>query len=364
MSLTPTKYNATPLPNGVVEYNGPGFDNHINWLGWTFIGAMTAGGAYEGYRSNLALRWSGWERKPERQPLGNAALGALAGLTTSALLTLIVGGSAPPVTSDNAAKWLDKFDDRMLLIPTDTLHPGLPVYSLRAISQKGEASFDMRSINDARFYLSIFPNSPYRDQLLDGFTSRLSHDSLLAFAAIVRGLPSEQRAIERYIGDIREFDEAIDAALHLPYNQPAIEQRAGRLVGNLSDLKRFMAVFPASSSSTSIALRIRDNVKRSEIPDFLHLFPSIDDQQSQSLKLRYIRSSTTTMETIEALRRYPEFRDEADHQASHLAHSIDDYRAYLSTFPDGAAASSISRRLKEELRLSEPFDTDDNESYE
>jgi hypothetical protein len=133
MSLVPRSGGVAALPNGVTEYRNPTFDNRINLFGWTFIGATTAAGAYEGYRSNIALRWTGWERRSETKPIANAALGAAAGLASSLLLTWIMGGDAPPVTPDYAAKWIDGIDDRMVLTDLDTLHPGIPLGSIRVI---------------------------------------------------------------------------------------------------------------------------------------------------------------------------------------------------------------------------------------
>jgi hypothetical protein len=132
-TLIPRKSGASPLPNGITEYRDPSFESRISWVGWAFIGATTAGGAYQGYRSNLALRWGGWEQKPALNPIGNAALGAMAGLASSLLTTWIFGRSAPPVTSDNAEYWLDCLDDRMMVTQLDTLHPGIPIHTLLAV---------------------------------------------------------------------------------------------------------------------------------------------------------------------------------------------------------------------------------------
>ena len=140
MSLVPRTTNVVPLSNGVIEYRNPSFDNRISATGWACIAAMTAGGAYEGYRSNLKLRWTGWERKPEIQTAGNTALGAMAGLASGLLITWIVGGEAPTVTTDNAAVWLEKLDDRMILVPATMEYPGLPLKSIQAMARKTETS--------------------------------------------------------------------------------------------------------------------------------------------------------------------------------------------------------------------------------
>ncbi len=140
MSLVPRKTSAVPLPNGVIEYRNPSFDNRISATGWACIAAMTAGGAYQGYHSNLKLRWTGWERKPEIQIAGNTALGAVAGLASGLLITWIVGGEAPTVTTDNAALWLEKLDDRMMLVPSSTEYPGLPLKSIQGVARARDAS--------------------------------------------------------------------------------------------------------------------------------------------------------------------------------------------------------------------------------
>lgn len=140
MSLVPRTTSVVPLSNGVIEYRNPSFDSRISATGWACIAAMTAGGAYEGYRSNLKLRWTGWERRAEVQTAGNTALGAVAGLASGLLITWIAGGEAPAVTTDNAAVWLEKLDDRMILVPTNMEYPGLPLKSIQAMARKTEAS--------------------------------------------------------------------------------------------------------------------------------------------------------------------------------------------------------------------------------
>lgn len=132
-SLIPRRTSAAPLPNGVTEYRNPSFDNRISWLGWTFIGGITAAGAYQGHRSDLALRWTGWEQPQQVKPFGNAAIGAASGLVAGLLLTWITGKDPEPVTSDNAEEWLDKVDSRMRIIELDTLHPGIPLGVIRAM---------------------------------------------------------------------------------------------------------------------------------------------------------------------------------------------------------------------------------------
>lgn len=149
-SLVPRGSAAIPLQNGVIEYMNPSFDTRINWLGWACISAMTAAGAYQGYKSDLALRWTGWERHSEALPAGNAALGALAGLASSLALTWIVGGDAPQVTTDNAAEWLEKFDDRMEMVPAGVSYPGLPLRKIRATARTAGDALDIHAPDGER----------------------------------------------------------------------------------------------------------------------------------------------------------------------------------------------------------------------
>ncbi len=347
MSLVPQKSAMVPHPNSITEYTTPTFDNKITWLGWGVIGAMAAGGAYQGYTSNLSLPWTGWERRSEINPAGNIALGAVAGLASGLLITSIVGGNAPIVTSDNAATWLEKLDDRMILIPTDASHPGLPLTSIRAIARNADASFMPGSLGEVRFFLATFPSSPHRDRILGTFIRTVHRELLIQVAEIAQGLPAEQQAMERYIAETPTFEEAIAMAGRFSAYRPTLEQRAATFVWDLNDLQRYRLTFPGSIHTDTIAVRVSDRLKRDEIPEFLAMFPMI--RNLPDLKLRYITSSPTTIEAIRAMRRYPELEAVAERQAAQLAESPEDYRAYLIAFPDGPAAKELRARMHAEL---------------
>lgn len=344
MSLVPHNDGSIPLANGITEYRNPTFENRVALPGWIFIGGVTAGGAWKGYTSNIALQWTGWERRSEVQPIGNAMLGALSGMATSLLVTLIVGGETPSVTSDNAGKWLDRLNDRMILIAPDTLHPGQTLASIRAIASNADAGFVIHTLDDARLFVGAFRDSPYRDQILATAISVFGRDSLLAFARLAQGLPAERLATERYIAGIASFTEALALASQLAGDRPIIERRAAALILTFTDLRQFMQLFPESALAEAVAVRLCDRLKRDEIPEFVALFPSLKNQHE--LKLRYLGSCRTTTEAIEVLHRYPELELDAERRAASLAHSEEEYRAYLAAFPEGASAQDIQHRLR------------------
>lgn len=359
MSLVSHTGGAAPLANGITEYSSPTFDNRIAPPGWLCIGGATAFGAWKGFTSNLALRWTGWERRSEVQPIGNGLLGALSGAASGLLITLVTGGGTPRVTSDNAAEWLDKLDDRMVLVPPDSLHPGLPLVSIRGIARNADAAYVIHTMEDARLFLEVFHDSPHRDRVLLAGIAELRRDSLPAFARLARSLPAERLAMERYISEATALEETIRLAGRLPEYRATAERRAAELVLTFTDLRRFMQAFPESALTENLALRVSERLQRDEIPEFIRLFPLLMNQHE--LKVRYLNSFSTITETIDAGHRYPEFRPEAERRAAALAHSVPDYRTYLEAFPEGAAAPEIRQRLRLALRAMEPTDdADDN----
>lgn len=349
-SLAPKMSGVSGDSNGVTEYWHPTFENHTTWFGWTFVGATAAAGAWKGYTSNLALRWQGWERRSEVQPIGNATLGALAGMASGLLLTLITGGGSEIVTTDNAERWLDKLDGRLMLIPTGS-HPGMELTSIRAIAQDADATYTIRTMADVRLFLAVFSGSPFRDRVLTAAATSLRHDSLLEFAELAHGFPAEREAIERYLAEATSLSEAIALTPRFVTHRPTIEQRSADLVTTFAGLRQFQQVFPESRLTDGIAQRLRDRLQRDEIPEFIRMFPLLEDQRA--LKLRYLRSFGTTVEVIDAARLYPELRSEADHIAAELAHSIDEFRAYLTAYPEGTSAGEIRQRLRRALHASE-----------
>ncbi len=350
-TLVPKSTAAYPRQNGITEYHTPTFTRKIAWPGWLFIGGATAAGTWAGYKSGIALRWTGWDRRSEIQPAGNAVLGALTGLASSALLTLIVGGDAPTVNADNAELWLDKQDDRLLLLPVDSLHPGLPMYSVFGIARAADASYTIGSMYDARLYLVMFPDSPHRDRVLAEGLPHLQRDSLPALAQLARGLPVERMAVERYVAGISSIEEATNALARFPEYPDIIERRTAGLVNSVSLLRQYARLFPTGANLNSVAARIGDRLHREEIPGFLAAFPGADNQLE--LQRRYLLSGTTVSDAIESAHRFPDIRAEADRRASELAQSAADFRAYLDAFPEGMAAGSIAERLRQ-ARLVDP----------
>ncbi|MBS1910895.1 MAG: hypothetical protein JST22_02805 [Bacteroidetes bacterium] len=358
-TLVPHSSGTSAVGNGITEYSNPTFESRTAWPGWTFIGTATAFGAWKGYTSNIGLRWTGWERRKEVQPIGNAALGGLTGLASSMLLTLITGGDAPPVTSDNAGRWLDAMNDRLILLPVDTLHPGLVLPGIRGIARNADASFFVHSLNDVRLFLAVFPTSPHRDSVLSSAIPMLGRDSLIPFASLVHGLPAEPAAIDRYISTAATFDEALHLAERFPEHRDSAQWKAAQLVRTLGDARQFAAAFPGSPLVDAVGLHVRDRLQHDEIPEFMRLFPTVDGQAE--LRYRYMNTYTTVPEVIAAMRRHPEFRQEAERRAAMLAASTADYHAYLREFPEGAAAREMERRLRlESNTVNSGDDSDDS----
>lgn len=356
-SLVPRHYTSNALANGVTEYHSPSFERRISVPGWALVCGTAGVGAWRGYASNIAVRWTGWERNAQVQPIGNAALGAFTGFALSYLATLITSGDPPPVTADDAEEWLDKVNDRLLLLPVDSLHPGRAIGTIRGIARNADAAFTIGSMEDARLFLWAFHESPHRDNVLAKAVRGLRRDSLFAFAQLVSGLPAERLAIQRYIEEIPTMNEVIAMAPHLRSYQDALEHRAALLTLTFADLKRFRHVFPESSLTDGIAVRLRDRLEHNEIPEFIRLFPDVDSRHD--LKRRYLAMAATTAEAIDALHRFPEIRADADRRAAQLAGSAEEYRAYLGAFPDGQFAAEISRRLRAEIRAAQSrYDTD------
>src|SRR5687768_17480580 len=81
-TTSPTYGTRIDGPNGTVAFAGPGYETSINPFGWSLVLLTTAGGAYAGYESGIALEWESGEPATEK-PIVNAAIGGVtAGLTT------------------------------------------------------------------------------------------------------------------------------------------------------------------------------------------------------------------------------------------------------------------------------------------
>jgi outer membrane protein OmpA-like peptidoglycan-associated protein len=361
MSLQPRSSSASaPDANGVISYQTPSFDNRITWAGWVSIGAMTVGGAAAGYTSDISFRWDGWERPSEIRPAGNATLGALLGLTSSVLITLLVGGNTPPVTTANTDLWARKLAPDYLVVRIDSSTTGT-VSRVALLPRAAETTFAMHSLDDARFYASAFPASPHTSEIVSAAVPAMPRTALPALAAMFPALPAVSEATARYIRESPSFDSALSAATRFPEHRDLAEHRAAELIRNPDHLRRFAMTFPSSTLRDSVAERIAPSITRDDIPKFLELFPGIES--SAELKRKFVDSSTTTGEAIQAGRQYPELRAVSESRAAALARSVRNFREYLSAFPSGEHASEMIARMNEVLSRPEVLSTAVNTRY-
>jgi OOP family OmpA-OmpF porin len=446
MSLRPHEKSVAVIDsNGVVAHISPSFDNSVTWLGWTTIVAATAGGAFGGYASDAALRWDGWER-PEREiPLGNAAIGAVAGFWSSLCLTYLVGGGTPAVTRENEELWVRKLDDDLLLVPTASGSPSAT--GIRTIRRDADERFTIRSIADAELFRATFPESPFTDRVVGRAVTELDRRDLPRLAELFAGTPSSLMAQARFVSlsdsleeaiglserypdvadvartraaglvrsieQVRRYreafphatadsialvmagaidrrdlpkladvfggggvtddiariyvdrsstvDEAIDAATRYPSHAASAEERAASVVRSVDDAERFLAAFPTTTRREQLAERLVVGLERTEIPAYLELFPS--SSRTDLLKQRYVGEAPTVREVVDAARRFPAHSGLAEQRASHLATSIEDFRAYLQAFPDGGRAQEVAKAIDRDLSTIVPLGPEINTEY-
>lgn len=361
VTITP-KYSGTPdlLGNGVVRYNQPTFDNKVTWFGWLSYLTMTGAGAYGGYKSNLALKWddNGYEVKP----VGNAVLGGAAGLVVAGILTYALsGGSPPPVTQENAEKWLDKLDNDLLLIRDGSTSAGKRLDVLQAILPDADSGFVITSLADARLFRTMFPDSPYSDSVALAATAVIPLDSLPALAALFPSPRVVDASHRQFIQRGTTIAQMVEAATRYPEYASEAERKSARMVSTTSDAATFLRAFPASSHKEELGDSLLPKLRPKDIPEFIELFPS--HSGATRLKQQMLDDATTIGDVLTVIRKYPELNGAGERKAARLASSAADYNRYLGAFPSGAARAEIERKLAEAMKIPECLDSHINSEY-
>lgn len=344
-TTSPTYGTRIDGSNGTVAFAGPGYETSINPFGWSLVVLATAGGAYAGHESGIALEWEKGEPASEK-PIANAAIaGTTAGLTTM-IFNAIFKPDERAFVADDAADWLSDIDDDLIM--TGVLPGGGRVFG---IADTADRSFAARSVSDLQLFRTAFPESPYLERVGAGAIASVSRDTLPLIPPLFPDAPWTEAARLRFIDESPKLSDAINATTRYPDLIDRAAARAASLVKTPDDALHFAKAFPESVEMPSVLRSVLPSARRTEIEKLMVAFP---DAESQAALRRMLFDSTRTVaEVIAMTERFPELRGEGERKAAMVATTAGDYRLYLATFPEGAEAGAIKVKLQEMLRTPE-----------
>lgn len=102
-------------------------------------------------------------------------------------------------------------------------------------------------------------------------------------------------------------------------------------VKELKDAQDFALMFPNSSYSNNVAKQSANIVTREQIPEVIKLYPN--SPELLDFKLRYLNLSKNISETVEAGKRYPEIRSQAEEKSLTKINNYDDLMVFRNNYP-------------------------------
>jgi len=320
--------------NQSIDFYGPQFERTTNWVGWTSIAACTFGGAYAGYRANVALDW---RLNGERyiQHGYNAALGGLSGFLVSELATSLFGGSAPNLTERTANKWLLGVNRSLLVVPDNGSDSEEILMRVEGIPKTADSGFQFSNDDDVALFKSVFTHgSRWLSKDLESSAIASDQDFILQLmVAFPNSATRELRTV--YIDKTADWEGLLKCANNWPEMKPLIAPRLEGFVNNADRLSTYEGTFGRSAFTDSI---LDSLCATSDADELLGLMREFPEANSGPNHIRYLNQGTTTDDAIEASKRFPDIASQAESLAFKRVSVVSDLHAYLAEFPNGLHA--------------------------
>ena len=329
--------------NTETTYYRPAYTQEMNALGWGWLAATTAAGAYGGYVSGVELEWKTGE--PERENKGaNAALGGLAGLGLGLLTNAIFKPDIPTVTGENVRDWVGKIDRDLLLLNVPEENP-LPFVTV--INRNAESTFTPKNLRDVETFLALFPTSERTGPVIVEAASVVKGEELPKLYELSEDEEARRVVALKYLDRFSSIADLHKAGERFPIIADSAKARAVRSVASLQEARAFRVAYDDVEPILPYLREAAKTTDREEMRTIITSFPMLEE--IDSLKLRYVRSASSVPQIREAVELFPEHLHLLEETTASIARDEDGWETYLDLFPEGQHASRF-RILLEEAR--------------
>jgi hypothetical protein len=282
---------SVPDYNQRVSVTDPHYDNVLTPIGAASIAASTLSAGYAGYNSNLIRLNDGADQTTSK--IGNALIGATVGFGTSYLVNRLLGwGKTKPM--NNSIDWLRKANKNYAVITSTN--------DLIVIPKNADEKYQIRSLEDANQFVSVFNNSRYTDEAFKTGIQNLYRNDLPKLISLFPNTTSIATAKDKYVRISPSYSEITLAVSKYPESNLNMEEKFFNLVKTTSDAIDFKTRYPRSNYFEQIVEKLTTTVPRAELPQLIEAYR--ETKNAEEAIIYYIITSQTVDEFFNSINQY------------------------------------------------------------
>lgn len=212
-------------------------------------------------------------------------------------------------------------------------------YSLvSAVDKFSELNYDpekrlasyIKNLNEVRNFKSKYPNSTFSEPILLQVYQKFNRSDLFELIKIYPDLPSSSIAKKRYVLLSEDIDDALLCASEFPEVIYDAEEKSLSFIKTISDVKKFVKVFPNTKNQVLLQRKAVDQCNLSETASLIKLFPN--SEENERLKTKYINKCKSVEDYIIAMQTFPDLENVAKQGASKKANSYSSLVSFKENF--------------------------------
>jgi hypothetical protein len=288
---------STPDYNGRQVARNAQFEQKLNGVGIGMTIGATAAGAVAGYQSGI-IKYNNDEHQQVDNPVGGAIVGALVGFGTASLTNYLIYGQGKRTrlrTKSDYELWANKYDKNFSYVTGNG-------NALTVIDRRLEAQFSAKSLEDARHFFGVFPQSPYRDRI---FRQAMDVVAWAEIPDLVSLHPSGQYATDaknlyyKNSGSLTQFKRAENTYPDLANRW---EEKAVNLVESYDDARWVLSKYPSTSRKKALFINSLSTTYQSgEGQDMENLIGNATRLSAIDLRSKPVSYARNYMQILEEL---------------------------------------------------------------
>jgi len=288
----------SPDYNQRVSVTNPHYTKVITPVGYGVMGLSLIGGVALGYQSSIVTKQNGNQRV-DIQPL-NAIIGGVFALG----IDMIASHKAKvnqdfQITSFDA--WLKDANKNYVNISNSK-------YKFDAFYTPAARNYTVKNIQDVRDFKAAVPNSNYENKVIKDAIDLFEDEELISLIDLCGDNPQIIHAKEKYISHSKTIDNIMAASKKYPDAKVDLETLCFAKVINTGTALNFNKYFPNSDRLEEVFNIGLKGLPYGETANYIQSFPFIRKELLDKEKEKYILSSGTIEQLVNASNTFPEIK--------------------------------------------------------
>ena len=327
--------------NNVTTFVSPEWKTSVTPAGWGMVGVGTIAGAYAGSRGDGI----GGVNTPA---ILDGTIGGVIGGGAIFLANILLAPDPPSYRAADSTAWLQALDERLTLVDASFLAGR---HRLGALHDSLQLHAPPRNGAELQAHYRAFGPSSEGEALVREAVATFPHRDLPLIDELYPRTEAATLARQRFVREARSFEDLTLAASVYPELADSVAWYGLRQANSRLGISEYLRRFPDSpyqSEIVSIGLR---NLGTQDLRDLANLLT--DSTARLPIGHRLLKTATSVTDVRAVVERFPSLRNLAERHAYELAETTNDFRHYLSLFPEGPAAEEIEERLWESMKTPE-----------